>query len=194
MAFTAVAVLGRHAASAAGPCKGGHKVTETVIAGAADRQQTIAERNLEKALIAYCDTQCHGFGCNDPTRCETSGKVGIKGKTTCTQNKDTLLWTCQATVKECPCDCFQCNGGQKPIAPFDAGIDLGSNTRDQSQQRANADAQQLCTDFCARFVCPSGQCQTNVLDLGSMSCKQEKDGSWDCTVKIQKCTCKCGGT
>ena len=194
MAFAAVAVLGRHAALAWGPCKGHHAVPQTVVVGGADLVKAIAERNLEKSLISYCDQQCQNFDCPATNRCETSGKVGIKGKVVCSQNKNSLQWTCQATVKSCPCDCFECAGGQKPIAPFDKGIDLGSNTREQSQMRANADAQQLCGEFCARFVCPTGNCMQNNLALGGIHCTQQTNGSWDCSVTISKCTCKCGGT
>ena len=193
--FALLAAFKQHAAFAQGktPCKGHHKVTETVVTGAADRNRTLAERNLAKALIRHCDQQCETFNCAQNSRCETSGKVQTD-KPECTQDKTTLEWTCKATVKGCPCDCFTCAGGQKPIGPFDTGIDLGSNTRDQATTRAATDAQQLCQEFCVRFVCPGQRCQTDVLALGATKTTQQRDGTWDAAVAISKCTCRCQGT
>jgi hypothetical protein len=197
LAFCLAAIFGSRSASGQLKCAGHHKTGPTVVQ-ASDADETVARRELHKRLVTHCDGVCANADCPSG-RCRSDGHVGLKGekeekRITCTFNNNTKQFTCRAEVVACACDCFACAGGQKPNGAFTEGLGTGA-TKAAATTAAGTDATTTCTDFCARFFCPqNGQCITDVLELGGVSCKQVTPGVWHCTQKINKCTCKCGGT
>ena len=164
----------------------------------ASAAQQLAYDDLIATFRSLCETACTAVNCmTDPTStCYPSGdpdfdfkQYGLVQPTPGNPNG----WYAEAELKKCPCDCYVC-GKVAPPSPFDVGHgEVPGNDPGTAGTRAENNADQKCTDFCAKITAcgASKTCQKTGKLNGEHKKPWHDDGKTKASQAIRQCICKC---
>ena len=157
------------------------------IAAGAGANDGEATGNLRQGAVLVCDALCDERTCAGGSRCLQ------KGPPVLTQPKCQAAGGqrhCSASIKRCSCGCTPCAGSHEPAFPM-SGYGIGAN-QGTAGAAAEADAKQLCDNFCNRFKnCQPLECvRDSDPQLGERKVYHIQN-IVHVKIRIKRCKCKC---